>query len=448
MSASRPGDHAGLTLFGLRGLLVFWMFVLSAIAYVDRVNISIAGQAIAKEFHLTNIQLGWVFSAFVLGYALFQAPAGRLADRFGPRRALALGVLWWGVFTSAITFLSAHLALILVYLIAVRFLLGMGEAIVYPATNCVVSRWIPSRERGIANGIIFAGVGFGAGVTPPAITYILLHYGWRASFWISALAGVLAGLVWFLIARDSPLEHPWASSGEKAFIQSTIPAPRTAGKDKKMPWSAIVTNRNVQAMTFSYFTYGYVTYIFFSWFFIYLSTVRGVNLKQSSYYTALPFLAMGLGSPLGGVISDILTRQFGKRVGRCGLASAAMILCGIFIVLGTQASGVALATCVLAGGVGTLYVSQSSFWSVSADLGGESAGSLSGVMNMGCQLGGAITSSLTPAIASRFGWTTSFVVSATLCIAGGAMWLVVHPEGGSDDMRLIDAPTKHEKALQ
>jgi ACS family glucarate transporter-like MFS transporter len=448
MSTSRPASHAGLPLFGLRGLLVFWMFVLSAIAYVDRVNISIAGQAIAREFHLTNIQLGWVFSAFVLGYALFQAPAGRLADRFGPRRALALGVLWWGVFTSAITFLSAHLALIIVYLIAVRFLLGMGEAIVYPATNCVVSRWIPSRERGIANGIIFAGVGFGAGVTPPVITYILLHYGWRASFWISALAGIFAGLVWFLIARDSPLDHPWASADEKVFIQSGIPAPRTAGKEKKMPWSAIVTNRNVQAMTFSYFTYGYVTYIFFSWFFIYLSAVRGVNLRQSSYYTALPFLAMGFGSPLGGLISDMLTRRFGKRVGRCGLACVAMILCGIFIVLGTQASSVALATCVLAGGVGTLYVSQSSFWSVSADLGGESAGSLSGVMNMGCQLGGAITSSLTPAIASRFGWTTSFIVSATLCIAGGAMWLVVHPEGSSEGFRLIDTPTTDEKALQ
>jgi len=415
-------------LMGIRGILVLWMFVLSSIAYVDRVNISIAGQAIAKEFHLSNIQLGWVFSAFVLGYALFQAPAGRLADRIGPRRALALGVVWWGIFTSAITALSPRVGAVLACLIAIRFALGMGEAIVYPASNCVVSRWIPSQERGIANGIIFAGVGFGAGVTPPAITYVLLHYGWRASFWVSAVVGILAGAVWFLIARDSPFSHPWVSDEERGFIRAHV-APADCGDQvQRMSWGAIVGNRSVQAMTLSYFTYGYVTYIFFGWFFIYLNAVRGVDLRHSSYYTSIPFLAMGLGAPLGGWISDRLTRSFGKRVGRCGLACVAMILCGIFVALGTQVTSVAWATTVLAGGVGTLYIAQSSFWSVSADLGKESAGSLSGIMNMGCQLGGALTSSLTPAIAGHFGWTTSFVVSALLVIVGGMSWLAVTPE--------------------
>lgn len=417
----------GFPLTGVRGVLVLWMFVLSSIAYVDRVNISIAGQAIAKEFHLSNLQLGWVFSAFVLGYALFQAPAGRLADRIGPRRALALGVVWWGIFTSAITLVSASLGAVVAALIAIRFCLGMGEAIVYPASNCVVSRWIPSTERGIANGIIFSGVGFGAGVTPPAITYILLHYGWRASFWLSALVGILAGLVWFLIARDTPLTHPWVSEEEREFIQANLP-PDEVGCGERLSWGAIVSNSSVRAMTLSYFTYGYVTYIFFGWYFIYLNAVRGVDLRHSSYYTAIPFLAMGLGAPLGGWISDRLTRAFGKRVGRCGLACAAMSLCGIFVALGTQATSVRWATAALAAGVGTLYISQSSFWSVSADLGKQSAGSLSGIMNMGGQLGGALTSSLTPWIAGRFGWTTSFAVSAVLCVLGGLLWLMVAPE--------------------
>lgn len=422
-------NRSGAPLAGLRGVLVLWMFVLSAIAYVDRVNISIAAQAIAKEFHLNNIQLGWVFSAFVLGYALFQAPAGRLADRVGPRLALALGVVWWGIFTSAITFVSAHLAFLIGWLIAIRFLLGAGEAVVYPASNCVVSRWIPSAERGIANGIIFAGVGVGAGVTPPAIAWVLLHYGWRASFWLSAVVGVLAGLVWYLIARDTPGEHPWVSADERSFIQANIDSRECGPGVRRLSWSSIAGNRNVQAMTFSYFTYGYVTYIFFNWFFIYLSSVRGLSLKQSSYYTSLPFLAMGLGSPVGGWISDQLTKRLGKRAGRCLLASVAMTLCGLFIALGTQVTSLGLATIVLAGGVGSLYISQSSFWSVSADLGRESAGALSGVMNMGSQLGGTLTASLTPLIASHFGWTTSFLVAAALVIAGGAMWLTVDPEG-------------------
>ncbi len=153
---------AGVPLVGFRGLLVLWMFVLSAVAYVDRVNISIAGQAIAHEYRLTNVQLGWVFSAFVIGYALFQAPTGRLVDRVGLRRALTLDGLFWGVFTSPITLVSPRWAWVIAGLIAVRFSMGIGEAIVYPASNAFVARWIPSSEKGIANRIIFAGVGFGA----------------------------------------------------------------------------------------------------------------------------------------------------------------------------------------------------------------------------------------------------------------------------------------------
>src|SRR6266478_5805072 len=177
----------------VRWVLIGWMFLISAIAYLDRVNISIAGPSIAEEFHLSNIQLGGVFSAFVLGYALFQAPGGWLADRIGPRKILMLGVIWWGVFTALVTTLSANLAGLLAILIALRLALGIGEAVVYPATNCIVAAWIPAAERGIANGVIFAGVGFGAGVTPPIITWFLAHYGWRLSFWASAALGLAAG---------------------------------------------------------------------------------------------------------------------------------------------------------------------------------------------------------------------------------------------------------------
>jgi ACS family glucarate transporter-like MFS transporter len=411
----------------VRWILVGWLFVVSAIAYLDRVNISIAGQSIAKEFHLSNIQLGWVFSAFVLGYALFQAPAGRVADKVGARRILLLAVLWWAVFTSAITFISPSLGALVIVLIGVRFVLGIGEAVVYPASNCIVSAWVPSSERGIANGIIFAGVGFGAGLAPPIIAFTLLHYGWRASFWVSATMGVVAGAIWYLLARDTPAQHPWVSEEEEAYIKAGLPPARLReGAVVQLGWGEIIKDRNVQALSFSYFTYGYAVYIFFSWFFIYLNTVRGLDMKHSSYYTMLPFIAMAAGSPLGGWASDLITRKFGKRAGRCGLAGVAMTICAIFLAAGAEVKSVPFAVVVLAGGAGALYVSQSSFWSVSADIGGASAGSLSGVMNMGCQLAGAISSSLTPAIANRFGWTTSFFVAAALTLAGGLAWSFVY----------------------
>ncbi len=412
----------------IRWLLIWWMFLVSAIAYLDRVNISIAGQSIAKEFHLDNVRLGWVFSAFVLGYALFQAPGGLLADRVGPRKILTAGVLWWGIFTALITFLSASTAGLLTLLIAIRFLLGMGEAVVYPASNCIVAAWIPSSERGIANGIIFAGVGFGAGITPPIIGYLMLHQGWRASFWASAILGLIAGIVWYVIARDKPAEHAWVSGHELSLIDAGLPHTDSRTQKPKLSWSAILGSSDIQAITFSYFAYGYAAYIFFSWFFIYLSSVRKLNIRESSYYTMLPFLAMAIGSPLGGFVSDRLTRRWGKRAGRCYLAAAAIAVCACFIAFGTQVESARLASVVLAGGAGTLYISQSSFWSVSADIGRDSAGSVSGIMNMGGQLGGALTASLTPAIASHFGWTASFLVAACLCVAGALAWLPVQPE--------------------
>ena len=406
------------------------MFVVSAIAYLDRVNISIAGPTIMQEFHLSDIELGWIFSAFVLGYAFFQAPGGWIADRIGPRNVLTIGVVWWGVFTTLITFLPPGMTALIVALIAIRFLLGIGEAVVYPASNCVVAAWMPSTERGIANGFIFTGVGFGSGVTPPLITYIMMNYGWRWSFWVSAVLGLIAGGVWYILARDTPAQHPWITKEERDQIEAGLPRADRAGSGK-LPWSSILGNRHILAVTFSYFTYGYAAYIFFTWFFTYLRKVRGLNLRDSSFYTMLPFLAMATGSLLGGWISDRLTKSYGKRVGRCGLAVFGIGLCAIFIALATQVASAKLASVVLAGGAGALYLSQSSFWSVSADIGGKSAGSVSGIMNMGGQLGGALTASLTPAIANHFGWTTSFLVTAVFCAFGSLAWLVVEPEGKS-----------------
>src|SRR5262249_14679969 len=150
----------------MRWFLVFGLFVLSAVAYVDRINVAIAGPSIASEFHLNNVQLGSLTSAFLMGYALFQTLGGWLADRLGPRRVLAVGVLWWGIFTALTAAVSSSIALAVLSLAAARFLLGAGEAVMFPASNQFVSRWIPSQERGVANGVIFAGVGVGAGVTP------------------------------------------------------------------------------------------------------------------------------------------------------------------------------------------------------------------------------------------------------------------------------------------
>ena len=412
----------------VRWVLVVWMLVISAVSFLDRVNISIAGPSIEREFQLDHIHLGWVFSAWVLGYALFQAPSGRLADRFGPRRILLLGTVWWAVFTGLTALSPARVAGSLAILVIVRFLLGAGESIVYPATNRLVATWVPSQERGLANGLIFAGVGLGAAVTPPLVAYIIYHYGWRLSLWTCALIGLVIGALWFLMARDEPKDHPWVTTEEVSYISAGLPHTTMSTESQALPWRTILGNKNVWIVTASYFGFVYVAYIFFTWFFTYLNVVRGLNLKASAGYSMIPFAAMAACSSLGGWISDHLTRRYGNRAGRCVSACGAMIVAAIFVGLGTLVSDARLASLVLAGGAGALYLSQSAFWSVSSDIGGRSAGSVSGVMNMGGQFGGAATASFTPFVAEHFGWNMSFWVAAGLCLLGALAWLLVDPD--------------------
>ena len=418
----------------IRWILIAWIFVLSAVGYLDRVNIGIAGGSIMQDFHLDKVQFGWIQTFFVGAYALFQAPAGRLADRVGPRKILAVAVIWWGLFTSLITIVPA-VATAFVLIIAIRFGLGVGEAVMYPAANKIVAAWIPSRERGLANGFIFAGVGFGAGVTPPLITHIMSLYGWRASFWFSSFLGLLAGAIWYAIGRDTPREHAWASPAEVQLIEAGIPAAEIVPK-ARLSWSEIFSNKDIVVVTLSYFSYGYAAFIFFGWFFIYLNQVRGVDLKKSALLSMLPFIAMAIGSSLGGWISDQLSKSYGKRAGRCYLAAVAIGLSAVLIAMGTRIADTTTAVTYLAAGAGALYLSQSSFWSVSADIGKKSAGSVSGVMNMGAQTGSAITATLTPWIGAHFGWNASFLVAAVLCAGGSLAWLFVNPiESQTTDFR-------------
>ncbi len=416
----------------IRTFLVLWLFVLSAVAFLDRTNVSIAGPSIQRELGIDNLHLGWIFSAFLLGYAAFQIVGGWLACRFGPRRTLAAGVVWWGVFTALTTIAAPRLAHALMLLILVRFSLGAGEAVVYPASNQFVAQWIPVAERGRANGWIFAGVGAGAGLSIPVLAWIIAHDGWRASFWFCAALGVLVGLAWYAMARDTPEQHPFVSPDELGLIQSTRSIEGALRSPARLSWSAALFNRNVIALSLSYFSFGYVAWIFFSWFFIYMSQARGLNLKSNALVSMIPFLAMTVCCLGGGFVSDWISRRFGLRAGRCGIAVFSFLLTAAFLVIGSHARGPYVASFILAGGAGALYLSQSSFWAVSADIAGARAGVVSGVMNMVCQIGGAVTASLTPWIANRLGWDAAFAVAALLAAVGGALWLIVDPGRRTD----------------
>jgi ACS family glucarate transporter-like MFS transporter len=263
---SKPVGHT-------RWVVIACTFVIAAVSYLDRNNISIAAASLQREFALTNVQLGTVFSAFIMGYAFTQPLAGRIADRFGAARVIAVAIVWWSVFTALLPWVPTGWASSMAILLAVRFLLGIGEAVIFPASNRLIANWIPSQERGVANGLIFAGVGVGGASAPPLITFIMLSHSWRWAFWLCALIGVAAGVMWIALVRNSPAENSRVSAAELAYIDAGLPRHGT-GAGNPVRWLDIAADRDVLMLTLSYFCYGYVAYIFFTWFFKYLSDVR------------------------------------------------------------------------------------------------------------------------------------------------------------------------------
>src|SRR5579871_2800944 len=225
----------------VRYMLIMLIFVVSAVVYIDRSNMSIAGLYLAKDYHIGKIQLGWLQSAFLLGYAFFQIPAGWVVGKLGPHKTLTFGLIWWSVLTAMTALVPPAMAGALWILIAVRFILGLGESVAYPSSNQFIAAWFPTQERGKANGWVFGGVGMGSGLAPPLVAFIIYNYGWHAVFYVSAIIGLAMAVIWYKMARDTPAEHPGVSAAEKAHIKAGLPV-KMEGHMPAVPWLRIFTS--------------------------------------------------------------------------------------------------------------------------------------------------------------------------------------------------------------
>ncbi len=421
----------------VRWLIVALIFCMGVLMFIDRVNISIAAKYIMPEYGLSDVQMGGIFSAFVLGYAILQIPGGWLGDRFGPRRVLAGAIFWWSAFT-AVTALAGDLFLTSVIgvvgsFIVVRILIGIGEAGGPPNYNRVVANWIAPEERGLALGIATSGSAFGAALTPPLIVWIMVALGWRAAFYIAGGVGVVLALVWYWLGTDRPAEHPWVNAAELQYI-TQAPASSSAHRDVpvRTPWRVILGRPDLWFLTASYTVLGYIGYIYFSWFYLYLVNVRGFSIVSGGWYSTLPFVISALAAPIGGWLSDSFSRRFGKRIGRCGLGFSGPLCAAGSIWAGAAVSDPYLSVLFLSLGEGLLFLTVAAYWATTIDLAKTHAGTVSGFMNMGGNLGGAVSPTLTPLIAQRFGWDSALYVAAVLALLGAFFWLGVHPERAMD----------------
>jgi ACS family glucarate transporter-like MFS transporter len=398
------------------------------LTYLDRLNLSIAGKFIQDEFSIPLKTMGWILSAFLLGYALSQLPGGYLSDHYGPRKVLIAAISWWSLLTAT-TALAPRLPLARWFGVAwsfavVRFLVGIGEAPSAPAYTKVVANWMGSRRRGLGSSFNLFGIGLGGALTPMLITSIMQRWGWRAAFYSCGLLGFVVVLAWHVLATDRPDQSPRVNREELELI--THGRQQHSGfASKSVPWRRIFINRSIIALVLGYFCQGFPIYFFHTWLFIYLVRVRGFSLTQGGLYGATPYLAIALASPLGGLFSDFAVRRFGKRLGQRVAVWVGMFSSAILLWEGAHAGNKVTAILLLAAAAGCNMFASVTFWAACIDLGHEYSGSVAGLMNTFGNLGGWLSPIITAYVASEFGWTSALTLAALVTVGSGLCWVVV-----------------------
>jgi MFS family permease len=352
-----------------------------AVAYLDRVCISTAAPQIKADLALSDAQMGYVFSAFTLAYALFEVPSGWLADRFGARLMLTRIVLWWSAMTAATGAAGGFASLV-----TLRWLFGMGEAGVLPSLSRAFSRWLPERERGQAFGLTLMAAALGGAATQPLVVALLSHFSWREAFPIFGAVGVVFAAAWYAWFRDDPHTHRSVNAAELALIGNDPPAPHPAVR-----WGALVRSRNLMALCAMYFGAIYGWYFYLTWLPTYLLRARGFDLSAVGWLAALPLIGIASGSLLGGLLADWLTRRFGPRTGLRAPGVIGLPLAALAIVAAVLTGDGRTSAFCLAAAAGLAALGVAPGWSVCLAIGGRHAGVVSGAMNTFGNLGGVMS---------------------------------------------------------
>jgi ACS family glucarate transporter-like MFS transporter len=396
--------------------------VLATVTYLDRVAISKLAPDIMRDLSLSKIQMGYVFSAFALAYALFEIPSAWWADRKGTRSMLTRIVLWWSAFTMATAGAFSYASML-----AVRFLFGAGEAGAWPGVARSFSRWIPRRERGTVQGLFFAGAHLSGGLTPLVITALLMFIPWRAIFLAFGVVGFVWALVWHSWFRDNPADHPAVNRAELDLILAD-PQPQGKHEIGLRYWSRLLRNPNMLLLCLMYLPNSFVFYFCITWLPTYLKERHNFDAASLGFFSGLPLLMSVAGDLLGGVLTDRLTARFGLRWGRCSVGVAGYLIAGFCLLAAAAAAQPVAAAVLIAVAVGATMFTLAPAWITCVDIGGENAAVVSATMNTSGQIGSMLCPLLVAYTVERFAnWNISIYTMAILMLIGAACWLLIDP---------------------
>jgi MFS family permease len=421
---------------------------LSLLTYLDRVCIMRAQQDIQGDLDLTKTQMGWVFSAFLFGYALFEVPGGWLGDRWGSRRVIAGIVLWWSAFTAlsgsvpgfaswsgGIYLFGSFLSSGLLLMLTVRFLFGLGEAGAFPNLARVVGAWFPYGERAFAQGGIWMTARLGGAIAPFLFGRLMGLGGWRAAFWTLGAVGVAWAVIFYFWYRDTPEEQASCNDAERELIRAgpySMKADEAGAGHSFPPWRRLVLNPNIWAMCVASAGVSFGWYFYPTWQPQFLEDRFQISFENSEIITGLPFLCGAAGCFVGGGLSDWLIRRTGsRRWGRSLLGLLGFIGAGA-CVLGTgwAANGWQAVTLLcLAFFINDLAIPV--IWAVCTDVGGRYAGTVAGIMNMAGGVGSVVSPILIPELREHIqarlsmvqAWQAIFAILAAAWFIAGLAWL-------------------------
>jgi MFS transporter, ACS family, glucarate transporter len=406
----------------VRYQVVAFTVLLAMVTYLDRVCISKLAPEIMGDLRLSKIQMGYVFSAFALAYAIFEIPTAWWADRRGTRLVLTRIVIWWSIFTMATAAAINYATLLLV-----RFLFGAGEAGAWPCVARTFSRWIPARERGRVQGIFFAGAHLAAGLTPLAVVALQPYLHWRAMFVAFGLVGLLWAMAWYRWFRDDPSGHPSVSEAERLRILAERPADcaHVAGWSY---WGRILRDRNVLALAIMYMSNSMVFYFCITWLPTYLHERHGFDAAALGFLSGLPLLLSVPSDLFGGIATDALARRYGLRIGRSAVGAVAYVISGVSLFFAASAATPIYAAILMSVATAACMFTLGAAWSTVIEVGRNHVGVVGATMNTAGQIASLLCPLIVAYSVQWYGsWDFPLRLIGAMFLVGAACWLIIDP---------------------
>jgi sugar phosphate permease len=410
----------------------WWILVLFSllylISYIDRGITSVVQPEIARDLGINKTDMGLILAAFSWAYAAGQVPVGWLGDRFGPKRILSIIIV---AISAAVALTGA--AVSYTTLLLSRLFLGMGESGAFPVASRGMQMWFHRTERGRIQGTTHFFSRLAVAGTPAVAVIIVLAWGWRAVFFVAGALGLLWGIAFVLVYRNTPEEHPRVNDAELAQIRGTNPdgtiTPLRATQTR-VPWGRIFRSRNMWYIGLGYCCFFFGTNFYLTWYPTYLREYRGLTLAELGLIGSVPLIGGMLGDVVGGTLTDLLFKRTGNaRLARRAVAAPGFLLAALFVMPAAMTDNASISVLCLALSFFFLEFVIGPAWAVPMDVGGQFSGTVTAIMNMA----GAFAASLTPlvygSLFDRGYWIAPFFVSAAVLAMGALVWVfLIDPE--------------------